>query len=99
MAHLTTTPLRPYLGEQLPARPSMQAVDMGRVPQVWPTHFGVTLKDVLVVITQTWPAAQVSPPASVFGTSHVMELQGAESTCHAPATQLASERPAPAQSS
>jgi hypothetical protein len=77
----------------------MQYVDMGRVPQVWATHFDVTLKEVLVVITQTSPAAQVSPPTSVFGTSQGKELQGAESTCHAPATQLASERPAPAQSS
>ena len=71
MAQLTTTPLRLYLGEQLPVRSFTQSVSMGRVPQVWSTHVGVTLKEALVVITQIWPTAQVSPPPSVLGTSHL----------------------------
>ncbi len=71
VAQVTTTPEVLYLGAQLLAMtPWKQVVDKGPVPQVWFTQAAVVRNDESVEITQTLPAAQVTAPASLLGTSH-----------------------------
>jgi hypothetical protein len=87
---------------QVPERPGTHSGVMGPVPQVWSTHVEVVMRvpPLLRVMMQTMPAGQVSPE-DALGSSHAMAAHGPVVTRQVlvPVEQVATVRPAPAQSS